>query len=56
MVLTISQAFDGYWNDDWSFPIDQISHVESVPATLNQAALIAHQNTGLHQELTRAIR
>ncbi len=54
MVLTISQAFDGYWNDDWSFPIDQISHVESVPATLNQAALIAHQNTGLHQELTRA--
>lgn len=54
MVPTISQAFDGYWNDDWSFPIDQVTHVDSSPATLNQASLAAHQSSGLHQELTRA--
>lgn len=28
IVQEISSAFDEYWNDEWSFPIDRISHLE----------------------------
>ena len=29
IVEEISQSFDAYWNDKWSFPIDQISSIDA---------------------------
>lgn len=34
VVQRITRTFDDYWNDHWSFPIDRIAHVETVPAAL----------------------
>ena len=31
ITLEVSAAFDAYWNDQWSFPIDMVSHVDASP-------------------------
>lgn len=35
IVSDISNAFADYWNDDWSVPIDQLTHVEARPVDLD---------------------
>lgn len=35
VVPRITRTFDDYWNDRWSFPIDELSHVQTVPAALD---------------------
>ena len=52
VVLVVSQSFDDYWNDHWSFPIDMLAHVESSKVDLD-AARQRHDIDGqVHQEQT----
>ena len=32
IVREISRSFDEYWNDNWCFPIDMLSHIEEAVA------------------------
>ena len=34
IVRQLAQTFDDYWNDDWSVPIDRLSHIKTSPADL----------------------
>lgn len=52
VVLGVSQAFDRYWNDRWSIPIEMLSHVASIPADLKAARQVAKDISHLHLEQT----
>lgn len=51
IVLDISAAFDAYWNDRWSFPIERISHSTASPEQLAAARKLAMSAPHLHEEL-----
>ncbi len=51
-VQKISNAFDEYWNDDWSFPIEMISRAEASPEQLAEARRISDANLHIHDERT----
>jgi putative cardiolipin synthase len=42
IVRRISRAFDSYWNDPWSIPIERLGHIDEVAL---------HQHTGSDQRL-----
>jgi putative cardiolipin synthase len=56
MVQKVSAAFDLYWNDRWSFPIELLSHVEPSWVGLDEARTVADTNAGLHTEEAPAQR
>jgi putative cardiolipin synthase len=49
-VLPVTEAFDAYWNDDWSFPIDSISRLKQSPAALDEARRIGADHPHIHAE------
>jgi putative cardiolipin synthase len=56
IVHQIAQAFDDYWNDNWSIPIDRLSHVAVSPVDLDAAKHIGNQLTHIHTEDSAAER
>jgi putative cardiolipin synthase len=50
VVRQISDAFDIYWNDRWSFPIETISHATASAEELAQARRITDEATHVHSE------
>ncbi|MGR9093187.1 MAG: phospholipase D-like domain-containing protein, partial [Gammaproteobacteria bacterium] len=52
IVREISAAFDSYWNDRWSFPIETISHEKASPQQLAEARRVADEMPHLHAEET----
>jgi putative cardiolipin synthase len=56
IVTEVSQAFDGYWNDPWSVPMDMLSHIKSTPADLAEARRVRDENLHLHTEETTSER
>ena len=56
IVQAITDSFDDYWNDRWSLPIDQLSHVKPSPADLDAARHVRDQNVHVHDEETAAER
>ncbi|MEM1091207.1 MAG: phospholipase D family protein [Pseudomonadota bacterium] len=56
VVQEISEAFDDYWNDRWSFPIDRLSHRQASMEALNEARSEGRNSSDLHQEDTPAER
>ena len=56
MVQKVSTAFDLYWNDRWTFPIEMISDAEPSYVGLDEARTAAAEGAGLHNEQTAAER
>jgi putative cardiolipin synthase len=52
IVAEISAAFDLYWNDRWSFPIETLSHLEPSYADLDEATGIKEPDIRIHNEPT----
>jgi putative cardiolipin synthase len=50
IVEGLSEAFDQYWNDHWSFPIGEVAHVESSPEYLEQLRNAAELQPNVHRE------
>jgi putative cardiolipin synthase len=50
VVRRISEAFDTYWNDRWSFPIETISHRTASAEELAQARHITGEARHIHTE------
>ena len=50
IVEKISGAFDDYWNDRWSFPIEIISHEKASAKQLAEARKISSSSSHLHPE------
>lgn len=50
VVKEINAAFDMYWNNHSSVPIDQLSNVKSTPADLADARQVTEQNVHIHFE------
>ena len=47
---SISHSFDAYWNDQWCFPIESISHAKASPAQLEEMLQARGDNTRIHME------
>ena len=56
MVQEVSAAFDLYWNDRWSFPIEMLSHAEPSYVGLGEARTASIPASRLHAEETVAER
>ena len=56
MVQEVIAAFDLYWNDRWSFPIEMLSHAEASVVELDDARQVAATMSHLHEETTAAKR
>jgi len=56
IVARVSTSFDAYWNDQWSFPVESMSHVRSAPADLDAARSVRDQHVHLHAEETEQAR
>jgi putative cardiolipin synthase len=54
MVRQVSNAFDLYWNDRWTFPIEALSHAEPSIVELDEARIVAAEMSRLHSEQTAA--
>ena len=52
IVLDVSQSFDEYWNDRWSFPIDMLTHVDSSKVDLDAARQESNPDDQAHREET----
>lgn len=52
----VTQVFDGYWNNQWSVPIDLLVSVKPSPADLEAARQVRRQNTHIHDEESNEIR
>ena len=52
IVLEISEAFDDYWNDRWSFPVESVSHSKASADDLAEARQVADASIHLHDEET----
>lgn len=50
IVEEVSAAFDTYWNDRWSFPIESISHAKASQQQLADARRITDASAHLHIE------
>ncbi len=50
IVREISAAFDGYWNDRWSFPVESVSHKKASAEQLAEARQVADTSMHLHDE------
>jgi putative cardiolipin synthase len=56
MVQKVSTAFDLYWNDRWTFPIEIISDAEPSYVGLDEARTAAAERAALHNEQSAAER
>jgi putative cardiolipin synthase len=56
MVQQVSGAFDLYWNDRWTFPIEMLSHLEPSYVGLDEARTAAAETSRLHREQSAARR
>jgi putative cardiolipin synthase len=52
IVEDVAQVFDAYWNNHWSVPIDQVSHVSASHAELEAVQEQAKKHADLHAEET----
>lgn len=52
IIEELTDSFDEYWNDHWSIPVGQLSHVKPSTLELEKARYIAADNTHLHSEET----
>lgn len=55
-VRQISDAFDTYWNNRWSFPIETISHETASAEELAEARRITDEATHIHTEESPGVR
>ena len=56
IVQKVGLAFDAYWNDPWSFPIEQISHGAASAKELSAAREADSPAAAVHVEETPAVR
>ncbi|MGB5208917.1 MAG: phospholipase D family protein [Gammaproteobacteria bacterium] len=56
IVREISTAFDDYWNDHWSFPIEMLTHLNPSYADLEEAKTVKEPDIRIHTEDTPDIR
>jgi putative cardiolipin synthase len=52
VVRQVSQAFDDYWNDRWSVPIETVSHKKASPEQLAEARRSGERLLHVHEEET----
>ncbi len=52
IVQDITASFDDYWNDEWSFPIEMLSHLSPSYAALDDAATVKEPDIRIHNEPT----
>ncbi|PLX57771.1 MAG: phospholipase [Chromatiales bacterium] len=52
IVQDIAASFDDYWNDEWSFPIEMLSHLSPSYAALDDAATVKEPDLRIHNEPT----
>jgi len=52
IVQDIAASFDDYWNDEWSFPIEMLSHLSPSYAALDNAATVKEPDLRIHNEPT----
>lgn len=52
VVQEVSNAFDDYWNDRWSFPIATVSHDKASAEQLAEARRIGEVSSHVHEEET----
>ncbi len=52
IVRDISTAFDDYWNDRWSFPIETIAHDKASPQKLAEARQASGDSLQFHAEVS----
>src|SRR5210317_785057 len=50
IVQDIAASFDDYWNDEWSFPIEMLSHLSPSYAALDNAATVKEPDLRIHNE------
>jgi putative cardiolipin synthase len=50
IVQKVSVAFDNYWNNHWSFPIETLSHKKASAEQLAEARRVTDLSTHLHAE------
>jgi cardiolipin synthase C len=50
IVQEVSAAFDDYWNDRWSVPIESLSHEKASPAQLAEARRVTDASLHIHAE------
>ena len=50
IVKEVSTAFDDYWNDRWSFPIESLSHEKASPEQLAEARHVTDASVHIHVE------
>ena len=50
IVQEVSAAFDEYWNDRWSVPIESLSHEKASPAQLAEARRVTDASLHIHAE------
>lgn len=50
IVQQISAAFDAYWNDRWSFPIESLSHKAASSEELAEARRVSGASAHVHEE------
>ncbi|MBW4935545.1 phospholipase D-like domain-containing protein [Marinobacter sp. F4206] len=51
IVQEISSTFDDYWNDQWSFPIETLSHKKASQEQLAEARRVTDLSQHLHVEM-----
>ena len=56
VVAEVSQSFDEYWNDRWSFPIEMLSHVDTRHTDLEDLAQVEDVAAEVHVEQTHDAR
>ena len=56
IVQEIANAFDDYWNDRWSVPIESITHIEPAEADMEFARQVRDNSLHLHTEESPAER
>ncbi|MEZ5488782.1 MAG: phospholipase D family protein [Gammaproteobacteria bacterium] len=56
IVDQVSTAFDTYWNDQWSVPIESMTHIEPAEADMELARQVRNSTLHLHTEESEAER
>jgi putative cardiolipin synthase len=51
VVGAVAAAFDTYWNDHWSIPVDRVTHVRPVAPDLSPDRAVLGEHAHLHEEL-----
>lgn len=54
VVDQLATSFDTYWNNQWSFPIDELSHVNTTQVSLKELSSTKRQFAHVHNEVSAA--